>query len=153
MERLPVPPQSTSSDADIASSPLASLTNWYLNAVARLSKPACVPPPGMSRCTHVSPSETPKFSVIVFEYSPEISNSSADGSSPFLNAAIVGMESSSLTQGSSTVSVAGKKRLPTMQWALAGDQRANASNVAPVNRLRINRCMEFLQSVVARCRG
>src|ERR1700730_1658134 len=92
---LPVPPQSTSSDADIANSPSASLTNWYLKAVARLSKPAWLPPPGTLRCTQSSPKDTPRFSMIVFEYSPEMSSSGAEGSSPFLNDAIVGSDNSS----------------------------------------------------------
>jgi hypothetical protein len=74
----------------------------------------------MSRWIHASSKDTPKFSVIVLEYSPEMSSSRAEGSSPFLKPAIVGIDNSSATQGSSTLSVAGKKRLPTMQWALAG---------------------------------
>src|SRR5262245_53536289 len=52
------------------------------------------------------------------EYSPEKSRCRNDGSSPVLKLAMVGRESSSLTPGSSMVSVAGKKRLPTISWAL-----------------------------------
>src|SRR4029079_13813279 len=61
----------------------------------------------------------PKFGVMVFEYSPAISSSLAAGSSPFLNPATVGSDNSAATQGSSTPTVAGKNRLPTMQCALA----------------------------------
>jgi hypothetical protein len=43
------------------------------------------------------------------------------GISPVLKLEIVGNDNSSATQGSSTVRVAGKKRLPAKQCAAAGD--------------------------------
>ena len=82
---------------------------------------------------HVDPTETPKVSVMRFENSVEMSTSLADGSSPFIIQETVGSDSSSATHGSSTVSVAGKKRAPTKQWAEAceiGTAAATASAAA-----------------------
>src|SRR5262249_19726063 len=88
-------------------------------------------------------SETPKFSVIVFEYSPEISSSSADGTSPFLKPLIVGRASSSFTQGSSMFKVAGKNRFPTIQCALAGAESARASRNTTAILDKRSGCMEL----------
>src|SRR5947209_11170853 len=73
--------------------------------------------------------ETPKSSVMRFENSAEISSSRLAGTSPVLKPEIVGSDNSSATQGSSVVSIAGKKRLPAKQCAAAGDasNRAKAS--------------------------
>jgi hypothetical protein len=88
----------------------------------------------MSRWIQASSKETPKFSVIVFEYSPSMSSSCADGSSPFLKPAIVGSDSSSATQGSSMANVAGKNLLPMMQWALAEPDTAQPSRASTAIR-------------------
>jgi hypothetical protein len=55
--------------------------------------------------------------VIRFENSLEMSRCRTGGTSPVLKLSTVGSDSSSLTPGSSMVSVAGKKRLPTISWA------------------------------------
>jgi hypothetical protein len=59
--------------------------------------------------------DTPNVSVTRLENSPEMSTSLAEGSSPFRIQETVGSDSSSATHGSSTASVAGKKRAPTKQ--------------------------------------
>ena len=59
------------------------------------------------------------------------------GSSPFLKLAIVGRDNSSATQGSSTFSVAGKKRLPTMQCALAAPRLPNRIGDASISPMSI----------------
>src|SRR4029079_16533248 len=78
---------------------------------------------------------------MVLEYSPEMSSSSAEGWSPFLKPAMVGSDNSSFTQGSSTIKVAGKKRLPTMQCALAGEEIARASRIAMTILTKVSRYM------------
>src|SRR5262249_7505946 len=80
---------------------------------------------------------------MVFEYSPEMSSSSADGISPFLKPEIVGKASSSFTQGSSMFKVAGKNRLPTMQCAPAGAESPRASRNATAILERRGGCMEL----------
>src|ERR1700722_16939943 len=72
------------------------------------------------------PIETPKFSVIRLEISPEISSSLAGGKSPVLDQPTVGNDNSSATQGSSVASVAGRKRAPTKQWASACEEQVAA---------------------------
>src|ERR1700733_1707142 len=72
------------------------------------------------------PIDTPKFSVIRLEISPEISSSLAGGKSPVLDQATVGKDNSSATQGSSVASVAGRKRAPTKQWASACEVQVTA---------------------------
>src|SRR5215475_10160042 len=52
------------------------------------------------------------------ENSPEMSRCRSGGSSPVLKLSTVGKDSSSLTPGSSIPIVAGKKRLPTISWAI-----------------------------------
>src|SRR5712675_84297 len=73
--------------------------------------------PGGRRWVQVEAIEMPKLSVMRLEYSTETSSWRAGGSSPVLNPDTVGSDSSSATQGSSTPSVAGKKRPPTKQCA------------------------------------
>src|SRR5262249_55480998 len=77
---------------------------------------------------------------IRFEYSKETSVWRADGSSPLLKRAMVGSESSSATQGSSTFSVAGRKRAPTKQCALAwvSGIKASASPGRALRMIRLN---------------
>src|ERR1022692_1735470 len=75
--------------------------------------------PGWLRCVQVEPMDTAKLSVTRFEYSVETSSWRAGGSSPVLDHATVGSDSSSATHGSSMPSVAGKKRPPTKQCASA----------------------------------
>ena len=75
--------------------------------------------PGWRICVQPLPTEMPKSSVMRFEISPEISSSLAGGTSPVFDQATVGSDISSATHGSSVASVAGKKRAPTKQWALA----------------------------------
>src|SRR3954453_2607970 len=89
--------------------------------------------PGGRRWVQVEPIEMPKLSVMRLEYSTETSSWRAGGSSPFLNPDTVGSDSSSATQGSSTPSVAGKKRPPTKQCAdapLADMMTPNAAATA-----------------------
>src|SRR5262249_61087254 len=74
---------------------------------------------GWTRCVHVQPTDTPKYSVIRLEYSTDTSVWRAGGSSPVRNQDTVGRDSSSATHGSSIPSVAGKKRPPTKQGAEA----------------------------------
>src|SRR5216684_2506766 len=74
----------------------------------------------------------PKFSVMRFATSTEISTSRAEGSSPFLKIAIVGSDISSATQGSSVASVAGKNRAPTKQWARASEAPSQSMAAAAI---------------------
>src|SRR5260370_22536242 len=69
-------------------------------------------PPGGVSCVQLAPIVTPRLYVSRLENSADMSNSLADGSSPFLNSETVGSDSSSETQGSSMATVAGKKRAP-----------------------------------------
>src|ERR1700733_6882769 len=73
------------------------------------------------------PIDTPKFSVIRLEISPEISSSLAGGKSPVLDQATVGKDNSSATQGSWVARVGGRKRAPTKQWASACEVQATAT--------------------------
>src|SRR5215470_18008266 len=124
---------------DMMSSCIGSLKNRYLNVVSRFWNPlAPVPvgPPGAKRCVQVGPTEIAKASVMRFEYSPEKSSSLTGGSSPLFVIEMVGTASSSLTPGSSIMSVAGKKRLPAISCAAAPAREANTSagTVGPVKR-------------------
>ena len=89
----------------------------------------------------VEPNETPKSSVIRFEYSPETSRCFTDGSSLVLNHATVGSDSSSATPGSSMASVAGNIRLPTISWARAAVSKMStvAAPDRAVHSERVNR--------------
>src|SRR5713101_1497335 len=89
----------------------------------------------------------PKFSVMRFATSTEISTSRAEGSSPFLKIAMVGSDISSATQGSSVASVAGKNRPPTKQWARASE--APSQSVAAAAML----CNAMPQTRALRPRG
>ena len=53
------------------------------------------------------------------------------------------MDISSATQGSSTISVDGKKRLPTMQCALAGAENPRTSSNANAILDRLSGCMKL----------
>src|SRR5258708_38616427 len=107
-EAAPVLPHSTTTAADMTNSLAASVRNCHLKLVSRFWKPLTFGPPGGLRWVQAEPKETPKVSVIRFENSPEMSVSRAEGSSPFLKRATVGIDNSSATQGSSTARVAGK---------------------------------------------
>ena len=78
-----------------------------------------VGPPGPRICDQTSPIEMPKSSVMRLEISAETSHSVAGGTSAVRDHDTVGSDNSSATHGSSTASVAGKKRAPTKQWANA----------------------------------
>src|SRR5260370_20856716 len=92
-------------------------------------------PPGGVSCVQLAPIVTPRLYVSRLEYSVDMSNSLADGSSPFLNSEIVGSDSSSATQGSSKTTVAGEKRAPTKQWADASPLDRTAAAAAPTASL------------------
>jgi hypothetical protein len=68
---------------------------------------------------HASPIVMPKSSVMRLAKSTEMSHSVAAGTSPVFDQATVGIDISSATQGSSVASVAGRKRGPTKQCAIA----------------------------------
>src|SRR4051794_18747031 len=75
-----------------------------------------------------------------FDISPEISSCRLAGMSPVLKLEMVGKDNSSATHGSSTVNVAGKKRLPTKQCADPGE---TPQAVKPAN----------VTAIAASCRG
>src|SRR5713226_5233075 len=100
---------------DITNSCWGRVRNCHLNVVSRFWNPLTFGKAGGLSWVQVVPMEIPKLSAIRLEYSAEISICLADGSSPFLKLDTVGSESSSATQGSSTLSVAGRKRPPTKQ--------------------------------------
>ena len=111
--RLPVPPQRMLSAADMAVSPSASLTNWYLKLVPRLSKPAWS---AAAWNVQMYPILAQRHAKILgdrlSEYSPEMSSSSAEGMSPFWKQAIIGNVNSSSTHGSSRLNVSGNLARP-----------------------------------------
>src|SRR4029077_7077160 len=78
-----------------------------------------VGPPGPRMCFQVSLSETPKSWVMRFEMSAPTSHSVAGGIAAVRDQEMVGSDISSATHGSSVLSVAGRKRAPTKQWANA----------------------------------
>ena len=108
-----MPPQSVIRPRSIAVSCSSFFMSWYCSVVSRSEKPARVGPPGWRICDQVSPIEMPKSSVMRFEISAETSHSVAGGTSPVFDQDTVGSDISSATHGSSTASVAGKKRAPT----------------------------------------
>src|SRR5262245_21725730 len=63
-----------------------------------------------------------------FANSPEMSSCLKDGTSPVFDIETVGNASSSLTPGSSTTSVAGKNRFPTISCARASVVDATGKN-------------------------
>src|ERR1700730_2012686 len=143
-DAAPVLPHSTTTAADMTNSLAGIVRNWDLNVVSRFWKPLTTGPPGGLTCVQAEPKETPKVLVIRFEYSAEMSVSLAEGSSPFLKRDTVGIESSSATHGSSTPSVAGKKRPPTKQWARAPEMGTDvmklaSASVSPTRAARIVR--------------
>jgi hypothetical protein len=89
---------------------------------------------------HVDPTDSAKVSVMRLEYSPDMSSCLADGSSPFLNDDTVGKASSSATQGSSILSVAGKKRAPARQCACAvpPDKASEAAQAKARRKCKLN---------------
>src|ERR1700726_1673855 len=126
----PVLPHSTTSPASHANSCGASLYTWYWNAVVRFIKPLALEPKvaasaGGRTNVQVDATVIPKFSVMRLEKSPATSFSRPAGLA-LLNST-VGSDISSATQGSSTVSVAGRKRAPTKQCASASPSGTSAS--------------------------
>src|SRR6516164_862314 len=117
-------------DVDMTNSCGASVRNWNLNVVSRFWNPLALGPPGGARWVQIEPTDMPKVSVMRLEYSPEMSISLADGSSPLWNTKAVGSDSSSATHGSSVTCVAGKSRAPTKQWAAAFDEHASMASTA-----------------------
>ena len=85
---------------------------------------------GLADLRPAMPIEMPKSSVMRFEISPEISSSFAGGTSLVFDQATVGSDISSATQGSSVVSVAGKKPAPTKQCAKALGENSKLKNNA-----------------------
>src|SRR5271165_5802399 len=92
----------------------------------------------------------PRSSVMRFESSAETSHSVAGGTSPVFDHDTVGSDNSSATQGSSTASVAGRKRAPTKQCAAAcvNDRARNKSANAGAHGTLKGRGMILLQSGV-----
>ena len=76
--------------------------------VSRLPKPWIVGPPGCRMCDQPSPIEMPKFSVMRLSRFLRDVPLVAGGTSPVLDQATVGSDSSSATQGSSIARVAGR---------------------------------------------
>src|SRR5712664_3485012 len=83
----------------------------------------------------VEPIDMPSVLVMRLEYSADMSTWLADGSSPVPKAVTVGSDSSSATQGSSVVSVAGRNRAPTKQCAKASGANADATMTDSAARL------------------
>src|SRR5258708_16104679 len=83
--------------------------------------------PGAVIWLWAKPIDRPSVSVIRLEYSADRSTWLADGKSPVRKAVTVGSDSSSATQGSSTVSVAGRNRAPTQQCPNAFGAPATAT--------------------------
>src|SRR5207247_856648 len=110
----PVPPTSQPTPTDSTVSCASLLKNWYFSESSRLSKPVTDFPPAGSIAFHVPPSESPRSGVRRLASSPLTSVSLRGSVSPVPGSLLlktVGSESSSATNGSSTTSVAGKKRL------------------------------------------
>src|SRR5882724_318460 len=142
----PLPPHSNDTAADITNSADGMVRNWYFNVVSRFWNPLALGPPGTLRRVQVEPIEMPKLSVMRLENSVETSVSRIAGISPVLVQDTVGSDSSSATQGSSTVSVAGKNRLPTTQCADAASSDASRATSAAPAAQRIRQGMESLRS-------
>src|SRR6516165_612520 len=81
----------------------------------------------------VSPTETPKSSVMRLAKSTERSHWVAGGTSPVFDHMTVGSDISSATQGSSVASVAGKKRAPAKQCAKASAAESATNKSANAN--------------------
>src|ERR1700674_388058 len=96
-------------------------------------------PGGLMRL-QVEPTESAKVSVIRLENSPDMSSCLAERSSPVLNDDRVGKASSSATQGSSIVRVAGRKRAPAKQCARAAPppSRSNAAHANAARKCKLN---------------
>src|SRR5450631_3641196 len=92
-------------------------------------------PPGGEIWLRAAPIETPSVGVMRLEYSAEMSTWLDDGSSPVPKAVTVGSDSSSATQGSSIVSVAGRNLAPTKQCAKASGANADATMTDSAARL------------------
>src|SRR5262249_5177160 len=84
----------------------------YFAAISRLPNPVCEDSLGGLRLMRVSPSSMPKFGVMRLAMSTTTSVSRVPPSSGVTMLDTVGNESSSLTNGSSVLSVAGKNLLP-----------------------------------------
>ncbi len=106
-----------------------------MTVVSRFWKPLTVSMPGGVILLRVEPIDTPSVSVMRLESSVDRLTWLADGSSPVPKAVTVGSDSSSATQGSSTVSVAAKNRAPTKQCAKAFGANADATMMDRAARL------------------
>src|SRR5215813_11446933 len=117
----------------------ALVKNWYFNVTSRLPRPLSVRPLGAgSKRFHSPPSVMPKFGKMRLENSPEmlVNWPACPSLSPgCLMCRIVGSESSSATNGSSMVSVEGKKRWPAMPCAAASVGHA-ATATKPVRAVK-----------------
>src|SRR2546428_1231314 len=136
----PVPPTSQPTPTDSTVSCASLLKNWYFSESSRLSKPVTDFPPAGSIAFHVPPSESPRSGVRRLASSPLTSVSLRGSVSPVPGSLLwktVGSESSSATNGSSTTSVAGKKRLPARPWAHAGSVPAATNTAASRETLSI----------------
>src|SRR5256712_4575320 len=136
----PVPPTSQPTPTDSTVSCASLLKNWYFSESSRLSKPVTDFPPAGSIAFHVPPSESPRSGVRRLASSPLTPVSLRGSVSPVPGSLLwktVGSESSSATNGSSTASVAGKKRLPARPWARASSVPAAKNTAASRDTLSI----------------
>src|SRR6516164_8994405 len=108
--------------------------------------PDPVGPPGGKRRVQVGATEIANASVMRLEYSLEKSSCLTGGSSPLFVMDMVGIESSSLTPGSSTVRVAGKNRLPAISCANA--RVSGMSKSASPNRAALEKRVDMVCSAV-----
>src|SRR5947207_2817664 len=108
----PVPPTSTSAPNESRASFRCFFENSYFALSSRLPNPLTEPSRGGWRLVNVSPTSIPRFGVMRLAISTEISASRVPPSSGVTMLETVGSDSSSLTNGSSVESVAGKNLLP-----------------------------------------
>ena len=116
---LPVPPISTPAPNERMVSCSSLSKNSYFAASSRLPNPVCEDSWGGLRLMTLSPTSIPKFGVMRLAMSTATSVSRVPPSSSVTMLDTVGNESSSLTNGSSVESVAGKNLLPAKPCARA----------------------------------
>src|SRR5215831_12785555 len=116
---LPVPPISTPPPNERMVSCSSLSKNSYFAESSRLPNPVCEDSLGGLRLMTLSPISRPKFGVMRLAMSTVTSVSRVPPSSGATMLDTVGSESSSLTNGSSVVSVAGKNLLPAKPCAHA----------------------------------
>src|SRR5262245_60493429 len=124
---LPVPPISTPAPNERMVSCSSLSKNWYFAASSKLPNPVCDDSLGGLRLMTASPTSMAKFGVMRLAMSTTISVSRVPSSSGVTMLETVGSESSSLTNGSSVVSVAGKNLLPAKPCANAAVGTTNTT--------------------------